>query len=462
MAGLTTRRVPRREFIRRAITVTMKPLNILLLCNRPVKNADASTVTDHLDALINFSEHKITQLSFVRQLPSHVNLARFDVLVIHYTVAIGYMSEHYINQAAKRKIQKFDGLKVVFIQDEYRAVNTVLATLEFLKVDILFTCVPNEEIEKVYPKQVLPGVIKVNTLTGYVPSKLLAYQAPRITERKNDVGYRTRKPPYWLGQLGHEKWQISDRFQELTQDKGLTLDLSYDESRRIYGEHWIKFVASCKTMLGVESGASVFDFEGHLQRQVDMYVSEHPDATFQEVQNKFLHPYEGLIRLNQISPRCFEAAALRTVLVLFEGEYSGILQPWRHFIPLKKDFSNLEQVVAKIKDNHFLQEMADRTYEEVANNPRYSYKTFVLGFDKTISEAFVKTDKIPVVNPYTPTQYNMAIALSVRFTVRRLLTASLQRVLLGTGIRSILFKIWGNVPLNARSMLRPLLRIVGR
>jgi hypothetical protein len=27
----------------------MKPLNILLLCNRPSKGADASTVTDHLD-----------------------------------------------------------------------------------------------------------------------------------------------------------------------------------------------------------------------------------------------------------------------------------------------------------------------------------------------------------------------------------------------------------------------------
>lgn len=433
-----------------------------MLCNRPVKNADASTVTDHLDAFINFSEHKITQLSFVGKLPSHVSLARFDVLVIHYTIAIAYFSEHYINQATKKQIREFNGLKVVFIQDEYRAVNTALATLEFLKVDVLFTCVPNEEIEKVYQKQVLPGVIKVTTLTGYVPSILLAYQAPRVAERKIDVGYRTRKPPYWLGQLGYEKWRISDRFLELTQDKELTLDLSYDESSRIYGESWIKFVASCKTMLGVESGASVFDFEGHLQQQVDSYVSEHPDTTFQEVQDKFLHPYEGLIRLNQISPRCFEAAALRTVLVLFEGEYSGILQPWRHFIPLKKDFSNLEQVVSKIKDNHFLQEMADRTYEEVANNPRYSYKTFVSGSDKTISEAFIKMDKIPVINPYTPTQYNIAIALSIRFAVRRLITFSLQRLLLGTDIRRILFKIWGNVPLNSRSVLRPLLRIIGR
>lgn len=440
----------------------MKPLNILLLCNRPAKNADASTVTDHLDAFGKFSTHKVTPLSFIRQLPKRLDLNRFDVIVIHYTVAIGYMSEHYLDQAAKQRIRDFKGMKVVFIQDEYRAVNTVLATLEFLKADVLFTCVPEGEIEKVYSREVLPGVAKVNTLTGYVPNKLLSYRAPKTADRKIDVGYRTRKPPYWLGELGYEKWQISDQFQSLAQDSGLIFDLSYDESRRIYGERWTEFVASCKTMLGVESGASVFDFEGNLQRQVDEYVAEYPQATFKEIQKKFLQPYEGLIRLNQISPRCFEAVALRTVLVLFEGEYSGILQPWRHFIPLKKDFSNLEQVLAKIKDDHFLQEMADRTYEEVANNPKYSYQAFVSHFDETISDAFMKSNRVPVVHPYTPAQYNMAIALSLRFVFRRVLTTSLQRLLLGTGIRGILFSIWGNVPLNARTLLRPLLRIVGR
>lgn len=440
----------------------MKKLNILLLCNRPVKNADASTVTDHLDSLINFSAHKVTQLSFIRHLPRCLDLSRFDVVVIHYTVAIGYMSEHYINPEAKQRIRDFNGLKVVFIQDEYRAVNTVLETLEFLKVDVLFTCVPDGEIEKVYSKQVLPSVIKVNTLTGYVPSKLLGYLAPKITDRKIDVGYRTRKPPFWLGELGYEKWNISDQFQKGAIDSNLTLDLSYDESRRIYGERWIEFVASCRTMLGVESGASVFDFEGHLQHQVDAYVSDYPQSTFHEVQEKFLHPYEGLIRLNQISPRCFEAAALRTVLVLFEGDYSGILQPWRHFIPLKKDLSNLDQVISKIEDHHFLQEMADRTYDEVANNPQYSYRTFVESFDQTVMNSFVKKNKVAVANPYTSSQYNLAIALSVKFVLSKVLTSSLQRVLLGTGIRGILFKIWGGVPLNLRNLIRPLLRVVGR
>ena len=72
------------------------------------------------------------------------------------------------------------------------------------------------------------------------------------------------------------------------------------------------------------------------QISVEKFVRQYPDATFEEIKVKFLAPYENLIKLNQISPRCFEAAALRTVMVLYVGDYSGILKPWRHFVPLEK------------------------------------------------------------------------------------------------------------------------------
>ena len=96
------------------------PLNLLLLCNRPAQGADASTIGDHLDAFSQFSGHKITELSFLRCLPKKLKLNRFDVIIIHYSLAIGYLRKHYINQETIEKIQAFKGLKAVFIQDEYR------------------------------------------------------------------------------------------------------------------------------------------------------------------------------------------------------------------------------------------------------------------------------------------------------------------------------------------------------
>lgn len=440
----------------------MTALNILLLCNRPVKNADASTVTDHLDAFRRYSRHRVTQLSFIRHLPANLDLDRFDVVVIHYTVAIGYMIDHYIDREARRRIRDFRGLKVVFIQDEYRSVNAVVDTLRYMGIHLLFTCVPESEFEKVYPRSRLQGVVRKNTLTGYVPERLAKMEVPRISERVIDVGYRTRKPPFWLGELGYEKWMIADRFKEEAEGGGFVLDISYREEDRIYGKRWVEFVSNCKAVLGVESGSSVFDFTGGLQKKVDAYVAEHPNVTFRHVQRKFLLPYEGKVYLNQISPRCFEAAALRTAMVLFEGRYSGILEPWRHYIPLKKDFSNINEVLSFLRDDERLQRLVDRTHREIAMNPAYSYREFIRQFDDAVADVFAEKMGEKVSSPYTRVGYGLALLGSPRYLLKRISTVTLQRILLGTRLRRIMFHVWGKVPLGLRTSIRPLLRVIGR
>jgi hypothetical protein len=438
-----------------------QPLDILLLCNRPARGADASTVTDHLNALERFSRHRVCELSFLRDLPTGLELSQFDVLVIHYSIAIGYLSEHYISPEAKRRVREFPGLKVLFIQDEYRLVNSVHEALRFMGIHLLFTCMPEGEIEKVYPEQQLPGITKLTTLTGYVPHALLSLDVPRIAERPIDVGYRSRKPPHWLGELGYEKWSIADRFAEHARGSELRLDLSYHEADRLYGAAWKRFVTQCKAMLGVESGSSVFDFDGALQRSVEQYVAAHPQASFQEVQRRFLEPYEGRIRQNQISPRCFEAAALRTAMVLYEGEYSRVLEPGRHFIPLRKDFANFPQVLESLRDMPALQRMVDCAYEEIARNDAYSYRTFVRRFDDAVDHEFERRGFVPQ-RRYSRARYASQLAKSPAYLVHRLYSSSLQWLLLGTPLRRFIFGIWGRVPANARQAVRPLLRLIGR
>lgn len=439
-----------------------RPLDIVLLCNRPAPGADAATVTDHLNAFQRFSQHRVRELSFLRELPAALDLDQFDALVIHYSIAIGYLREHYISPASMQRVRDFRGLKIVFIQDEYRLVDSVHEALRFMGIHVLFTCMPEGEIEKVYPAERLQGVTKLNNLTGYVPEPLVRSAVPRIAERPIDVGYRTRKPPYWLGELGYEKWTISDRFAAHAAGSGLKLDLSYQESDRLYGRAWTRFVAQCKAMLGVESGASVFDFDGTLQRTVEDYVAAHPRATFEEVQRLLLAPYEGRIRQNQISPRCFEAAALRTVMVLYEGEYSGVLQPGRHFFPLRKDFSNFDEVLAFLRDPVRMQEMADCAYEEVALNPKYSYRRFIEQFDAVAQGEHERRGFRRSPTPHTRLRYAGQLALSPGYVAHRLYSRTFQWILLGTPLRRIVFRIWGKVPRNVRQLVRPLLRLIGR
>jgi len=440
-------------------------MEILFLTNRPTANAQAATVTEYLDALLKYSKHNVHEISMLHHFPSRIDLNRFDVVISHYSLSIGPLLKHFFGEDLIERLKSFKGLKAAFLQDEYREIKTFWNHINELGINVLFSCVPDEEIPKVYPIDEVPNLRVVNVLTGYVPESLLGYEVAPIAKRRIDVGYRTRKMWYWLGALAHEKWFIAEEFKRRAKvdSLDLVLDFSSREDERLYGDAWTKFVASCKTVIGVESGASIIDFDGRLERIVDQYVSQHPKASFEEVSEIFLKPYEGSLKLHQISPRCFEAAALRTPMVLFEGNYSGVLVPNRHFIVLKKDFSNFAEVVEKIKDDAFLQEMANLTYKEVALNPRWSYQEFIGVIDRIVEDEVIKLKTVRAKNPYTPEEFSWRLKMSIRYFTNRRFVLALQSVLLGSpSARKVLFRLWHALPYSVQQLVRPFVRIISK
>lgn len=438
-------------------------MDILFLTNRPTENTQAATVTEYLDALHTYSANRVHELSILHHFPSKIELDRFDAVITHYSLSLGPMLYHYIGPELVEKLKQFRGLKAAFLQDEYREIQTYWKHINELGIDLLFSCVPEDEIPKVYPNEKVPRLRVVNVLTGYVPERLLKRSVLPVAQRPIDVGYRTRRMPYWLGRLGYEKWYIAEQFERRARDTDLKLDLSTKEGKRLYGDAWIEFVASCRAVIGVESGASIIDFNGNLEQRVDDYVAVNPKATFEDVSKKFLLPYEGSLKLHQISPRCFEAAALRTPMVLFEGAYSDVLVPERHFVVLKKDFSNFDDVLSKLRDHTFLQAMADRTFEEVAMNPIWSYRSFIQKVDSALQVAFEGSAAKRVISPYTNAEFDRAVRLSLSYFLRRKTVLFMQSVFLGMPVlRKSLFWIWDTLPQPMKRFARPLARIISR
>ena len=145
-------------------------------------------------------------------------------------------------------------------------------------------------------------------------------------------------------------------------------------------------MSSGRATLGSESGATITDFDGSAERRTRAYLERHPDADYHEVHRHVLHEYEGNVMMNVVSPRVFEAVALRTALVLFPGEYSGVVDPARHCITLAKDFSNFDEVAERLRDLDGLEEMTANAYEDLIASGRYSIKRFVERFDQAIDE----------------------------------------------------------------------------
>lgn len=351
---------------------------LLLVCDyRPY---EAATVLDHIEAIRRWSSCDVYVLPIFGDLPDELDLEAFDGLVVHYNVVMS--NAEYLSPLARWRIRQYGGVKGAFIQDEYRFVDRTTSALRTLGIHVLFTCVPDDQVPLVYPAGRLPELRRtVTVLTGYVPATLLSQPTTSYPERVMDVSYRGRRLPFWMGSLAQEKSAIADRFAADAPSYGLAVDISCREEDRLYGQAWVDFLSRSKAMLGVESGAGVFDFDGSIEPTVNAYVADHPDAPFEEVHRKFLTDIDGRIRLNQISPRCFEAAALGTLMVLYPGDYSGVLEPWRHYVPLEKDHSNMDEVVRAIRDPETWERLTMQARDEVALNPKYMFSAMVEALD---------------------------------------------------------------------------------
>ena len=357
-------------------------LSVLLLCDD--WKGHANTIHDHIRAFKTLSRHEVWTynprgLRRVRAL----DLDAFDVVVIHYSLCV--LFSHYLPDDLREKLRRYRGLKVQFVQDDYRWVDAITAVMRDIGTHVLFTLVPAPEIPKIWDDR-LPGVVKCTTLAGYVPDELVHRRVPGLEARPLDIGYRGRVLPPWLGRIGQEKAWIAQGVLARAGAYGLKVDVGWRESDRIYGRSWVDFISSCKATLGTESGATITDFDGSIERAVKAYEADHPQADFEEVHREVLAAHEGNVRMNVISPRVFEAVALRTGLILFPGEYSGVVRPGEHYLPLAKDFSNMAEVVDGLRDGAGMQRMIARAYDEIALSGRYSLKAFVAEFDEVVAE----------------------------------------------------------------------------
>lgn len=437
--------------------------SVLLLCNRPHEGANAQTISEHLDSLCRLPECRVFELSTVKTLPVRLDLEQFDAIIIHYTLQLGEFYGHFLGSDARKRIADFKGVKIAFIQDEYREINRVRTALSTMKVDLLYTLLSKNDCELVYPKELLPGLMVRRVLAGYVNTALNSRFSIDYEKRNVDIGYRGRKYPMWLGRLTWEKYFLTEKLALLAAEAGFSVDISNDERMRLYGEDWYQFLSTCKVVVGTESGANIVDYDGTLRERIEEFVIENPNAAFEVVSKLFLEHVDDTLSMNQISPRHFEAISFGTAQVLFEGSYSGILIPGRHYIEVKKDFSNLDFVFTAIRSGEVLKVIAQTAYDEIACNPEYSYAHF---------SEFVSHDLVELCSKkfeprsssveLTQAKFRYLCFTSYNYAFSWLTTKAGQGALRFRFIRAIAFSIWDSLPASLRRPLRPFLALIGR
>lgn len=365
-----------------------------ILCIYNSSQTYTSTLIEHLDSFRKFSEFNWLYLDFRKFCNANLDLKYFDVVVVHYSVRLPF--DQLINESIK-KLREYGGGKVLFIQDEYDHTDKTKKIINEAGINLVFTCVPEISIDKIYPKAEFEGVLFVNNLTGYVPVELSTkYNTIKPpSQRSLVISYRSRSLPLRYGRLGFDKVEIGRFVSNYCRVSGIPSDIAWTEESRIYGDEWYHFLCSTKSMLGSESGSNVFDWDGSLQNQIEQYKIINQYASDEQIYNKLIAPREIDGLMNQVSPRIFEMIAARTVMILFQGSYSNIIVPYKHYLPLKKDYSNISDIFTYLKDGIAIDNMVNQAYADVLESQKYSYKNFVKMVDAKIKDLVSHLDYSP-------------------------------------------------------------------
>ena len=391
---------------------------VLLLYHRPAAPwfEDAATVTDHIASFRRYSRFPVWEVNTDLGFPRRLAEAPIGAIVLHYSLfhSTGYM----LDAGFRRLLAGTDAYKVAFFQDEHHFCRQRFAFLDEYGVDCVFTCLEPSEFDKVYRRYTRVPKL-VSHLPGYVSEQMIdaagRFALPD-SERTVDIGYRGRSLAPYMGRGALEKAEIAVRFAEPAARAGLTLDVTAREGERMYGDDWWRFLGSCRGTLGVEAGVSVFDLEDQAYREYERLVRAGP-VSIDDLERGPQGALEGNVYYRTVSPRHFEAAAFGICQILYEGRYSGVLEPGTHYIPLRKDFSNVDEVIDSFRDPETRSRITASARRDLIESGRWSYERFVRDvFDGALLEEGLE----PAVAPPVTEAIDRSLAAGERR--RRILT----------------------------------------
>jgi hypothetical protein len=335
---------------------------------------------EYLEAFAKHSRAWVHYLHVTHEADPIVDLECYDAVLLSYCARLcfdGYVSERFLEL-----LDRYSGVKAIAIQDEYDFVEAERRGLDRLKPHVVFTCIPPDQRESIYPSERYPGTEFVQVLTGYVPERFADQRRlSPISERPIHLGYRGRDIGARYGELGRMKFDIGRVFGEAAASRGVPSDIAMDEASRIYGEAWYQWLGKCRCVLGSESGSNVFDFDGSIAQAFSRQGTEPVSQAIRDRVNEL----DRTFRMGQISARVFEATVMRSALVLYEGRYSDAIRPMEHYVPVAHDHSNLDEVFRVISDTQAMQAMVDRSYTHLIGSGRFGYRAFVEQVDDALA-----------------------------------------------------------------------------
>jgi hypothetical protein len=286
-----------------------------------------------------------------------LTLARFgwhDAVVLLHSV---FSNARFLGDRLTMALARAHRPIAYFIGNEYKLLPEKMAFCEALGISLLVTMNPDKRARALYRKRLGCHVVTI-------PSAAVDLEIFRpgsdLASRSIDIGYRGDESPLYLGH--DERRRIADYFLEHAPPRGLRVDISTRTEDRLPTAAWARFLSECRAQLGSEAGGDYFELTDETRHRVNDHLRVCADADIDEIVARFFAAYGDAIPARMISSRHVEAAATKTVQILFEGRYSGYLKPDIHYIPLRKDFADFPEALRKLGDDAYCRDVTERAW----------------------------------------------------------------------------------------------------
>jgi hypothetical protein len=346
-----------------------KPLRVLLIYASGAAN---STYSYQNSWPAQFQRHRqfiCTRLNLMdRRLASRVRahavarLWRGDAIVILHSA---FSNACYLTGPLLDVVARAPQPKAYFIGNEYKLMPEKMAFARRLQLALLVSQSTSPAVHDLY-REHLGCVVTGIPNTGLDTS--VFFSTRPFSERPIDLGFRSADAAIYLGH--RERRDMAGYFSSHADRLGLKVDISLDEAGRFSEREWAAFLNPCKGQLGTEAGGDYFELDDRTRLAVNARLAENPDLSLEEVRREWFRAPRS-VSMRIISGRNVEAAGTRTVQLLFEGRYDGYLEPDVHYIPLRKDFGNVDDALRKFRDNEYRERVVENAYQLVRSEFTY-------------------------------------------------------------------------------------------
>jgi Glycosyl transferases group 1 len=291
-----------------------------------------------------------------------LGIRQYDLIVIAHTAAGDDMS---VLSRAAGWFNRRRAPMVVFIGNEYDILDDKIVFIRTVEAEFVCSQLPLPAAKYLYREcdksQILEMPHALNP-AQYFPDP--------ETQRDVDVGFIG--DIYWPFVGDRERTDLIEWFEHHGVDYGLHCDI---RRRRVGREQWCRFLNGCKAVIGAESGTYYLNERGKLLERARAYnLFEQPEASFEEVFDKFYRGQKREVSGKSISSRHFEPVGAKTCQILLRGHYNGIFEPDRHYIAVDNDLGNIGEALLRFRDPGYREQMATETYEYVMAEHTYAHR----------------------------------------------------------------------------------------